>query len=57
MLEPYTVKQRGIPALAERLSKGCLLIGPPNVGKTTVLRELGRLLSLGSSNTLAHACV
>lgn len=35
------------PALADLVSKGLLLIGPPNTGKTTVLRELARLLSLG----------
>eukprot|EP00505_MAST-04D_sp_SCG-Rhode-Island_P000199 Stramenopile-MAST_4_protein_199 len=29
---------------------GLMLIGPPNTGKTTVLRELARLLSLESTN-------
>lgn len=39
-------------ALAQALSKGLLLIGPPNAGKTTVLRELARLLSRGNSRVV-----
>ena len=41
-----------IEALAQLASKGLLLIGQPNVGKTTVLRELARLLSAGSSRVV-----
>ena len=41
-----------IDALAHRAKKGLLLIGQPNVGKTTVLRELSRLLSAGSSRVV-----
>ena len=39
--------QLASPNLADLLRTGLLLIGPPNTGKTTVLRELARLLSLG----------
>ena len=31
---------------------GLLLVGPPNVGKTTVLRELARLLSMGQDRVV-----
>ena len=31
---------------AEFVGRGLMLVGPPNVGKTTVLREVSRLLSL-----------
>ena len=31
---------------------GLLLVGPPNVGKTTVLRELARLLSMGNDRVV-----
>ena len=41
-----------IEALAHRAKHGLLLIGQPNVGKTTVLRELARLLSAGSSRVV-----
>ena len=41
-----------IDALAHRAKKGLLLIGQPNVGKTTVLRELSRLLSAGNSRVV-----
>ena len=37
-----------LDALAELARSGLLLIGPPNVGKTTVLRELARLLADGN---------
>ena len=41
-----------IDALAHRAKKGLLLIGQPNVGKTTVLREVSRLLSAGDSRVV-----
>ena len=39
-------------ALAHLCKSGMLLIGQPNVGKTTVLRELARLLSTGTSRVV-----
>ena len=39
-------------ALAELAKRGLLIVGPPNVGKTTVLRELARLLSQGDERVV-----
>ena len=39
-------------ALAEFAKRGLLIVGPPNVGKTTVLRELARLLSRGDERVV-----
>ena len=39
-------------ALAEFAKRGLLIVGPPNVGKTTVLRELARLLSQGDERVV-----
>lgn len=39
-------------AAARLCAHGLVLIGPPNVGKTTVLRELARLLSLGDERVV-----
>jgi stage III sporulation protein SpoIIIAA len=41
-----------IRALAEFAKRGLLIVGPPNVGKTTVLRELARLLSQGDERVV-----
>ena len=38
--------------LAARLSRGAMLVGPPNVGKTTVLREIARVLSGGCNRVV-----
>lgn len=41
-----------IRALADFAKRGLLIVGPPNVGKTTVLRELARLLSQGDERVV-----
>ena len=43
-----------LEALARACSRGLLIIGQPNVGKTTVLRELARLLSLGDKRIVVN---
>ena len=53
-IHPGTVAHHdaAIRALAEFAKRGLLIVGPPNVGKTTVLRELARLLSLGDERVV-----
>ena len=41
-----------VRALATLVKRGMLIVGPPNVGKTTVLRELARLLSTGDERVV-----
>ena len=41
-----------LDALAQACTRGLLIIGQPNVGKTTVLRELARLLSHGDKRVV-----
>jgi stage III sporulation protein SpoIIIAA len=41
-----------VQELADMLGNGLLIVGPPNSGKTTALRELARLLSAGNSRVV-----
>ena len=50
LIDGSTTDSHGqLEALAQACTRGLLIIGPPNVGKTTLLRELSRLLSEGDS--------
>ena len=47
-----TTAAHPLEALAELCQRGVMLIGQPNVGKTTVLRELARLLSASNKRVV-----
>eukprot|EP00035_Acanthoeca_spectabilis_P031910 m.16208 g.16208 ORF g.16208 m.16208 type:complete len:497 (+) comp5028_c0_seq1:1-1491(+) len=61
LLDPGLVRNEtndDLPAVAAKIlsewvGRGLMLVGPPNVGKTTVLREFSRLLSLSDKVVVA----
>ena len=44
-----------IPFLYQDGWKNTMIIGPPQTGKTTILRDLARIISLGNDNSANHA--